>query len=292
MVILFPEFPLRAGEIEPDFAEEQAAALAAGFEVALYRHESVVADAAARAVRFAPPRPAPTPAVLRGWMLRDSQYASLWAALDKVNYQLINMPSAYAQAHYLPQAYPLLAGHTPESVWTDAPDVDAAWQLYQGLRDGDAVAKDHVKSVKHRWLEACFIPAGTEEGRFREILRTLRDDRDELFERGFVLRRFVPLASGGRDMRGHPADRELRLFFLDGEILVHARPQFMPPAEKLDTFRALARRFQSRFMSMDVAETAAGDWTVIEVGDGGVSGLPASLMADEFYGAIRGRVRQ
>lgn len=292
LVILFPEFPLRAGEIDPDFAEEQTAALAAGFEVALYRQESIIADAANRVLRFAPPRSTATPAMLRGWMLRDSQYEPLWAALNHHNYQLINPPSAYAQAHYLPEAYPLLAGHTPQSVWTDTPDIDAAWQLYQGLRDGDAIAKDHVKSVKHRWLEACFIPAGTEEGRFREILQTLRDDRDKQFEKGFVLRRFVPLASDGRDMRGHPADRELRLFFLDGQILVHARPQFMPPDEKLDTFCSLARRFQSRFLSMDVAETAAGDWIVIEVGDGGVSGLPASLMADVFYGAIRSRLRQ
>ena len=290
MVILFPEFPLRAGEIEPDYAEEQTAALATGFEVALYRHESILADAERRAVRFAPPRSVTTPTLLRGWMMRDSQYELLWTALKNRNYHLVNTPSAYNQAHYLPQAYPVLAGHTPESVWTETPDVDAAWQLYQGLRDADAVAKDHVKSVKHRWLEACFIPAGTGEDRFRQILTTLRDDRDALFEKGFVLRRFVPLASDGRDMRGHPADREVRLFFLDGEILVHARPQFMPPNETLDVFRSLARRFRSRFLSMDVAETAAGEWIIIEVGDGGVSGLPVSLMADQFYGALRSRV--
>ena len=290
MVILFPEFPLRPGEIEPDYAEEQTAALAAGFEVALYRHESVVAGEAKRAVRFAPPRSIATPTMLRGWMLRDAHYELLWAALRGQSYELINTPAAYAQAHYLPQAYPLLAGHTPESVWTDTPDIDAAWRLYQGLREGDAIAKDHVKSVKHRWLEACFIPAGTDEARFREILTTLREDRDRLFEKGFVIRRFVPLRSDGRDMRGHPADHEVRLFFVDGEVLVHARPQFMPPAGKLDAFRSLARRFQSRFLSMDVAESAAGDWTVIEVGDGGVSGLPASLMADAFYDAIRSRL--
>ena len=43
MVVLFPEHPLRAGEVDPDFAEEMAAASASGFTVGLYRHESVVA---------------------------------------------------------------------------------------------------------------------------------------------------------------------------------------------------------------------------------------------------------
>jgi hypothetical protein len=119
------------------------------------------------------------------------------------------------------------------------------------------------------------------------VLETLRAERDELFEKGFVLRRFVPLVSEGRDMRGHPSDREVRLFFFNGEIVVRPRPQFLPPPDRLETFCSVARRFESRFLSMDLAETATGDWTIIEVGDGGVSGLPVSLLSEDFYARLR-----
>jgi hypothetical protein len=287
MVVLLPEHPLRPGEVEPDYAEEHAAAAACGFDVALYRHESVTSGDLARAVRFVPVRNHPTPTLLRGWMLRDAQYAQLAVALSERGHALINSPAAYAQAHYLPQAYPLLVPHTPETRWTNTPDLDEAWQLYQDLRSGDVVAKDHVKSVKHRWFEACFIPAHADEARFRGVLRTLREDRDKLFEKGFVLRRFVPLVSDGLDMRGHPADREVRLFFFNGEIVVRPKPQFLPPPDLLDVYCSIARKLESRFLSMDLAETAAGGWTIIEVGDGGVSGLPVSLLADAFFTRLR-----
>jgi hypothetical protein len=34
---------------------------------------------------------------------------------------------------------------------------------------------------------------------------------------------------------------------------------------------------------MDIARTAAGEWNVMEVGDGQVSGLPDAITAMEFY---------
>jgi hypothetical protein len=35
MVVMFPDFPLRPGDVDPDFAEERTAALATGFEARL-----------------------------------------------------------------------------------------------------------------------------------------------------------------------------------------------------------------------------------------------------------------
>jgi hypothetical protein len=289
-VILFPNFPLRPAAVDPDFADEQDGARRAGFDVHLYSHEAVVAGDPARACRACPPQAPPRPALLRGWMLRDHQYAALHAALRDRGFHLLNTPDAYCQAHYLPQAYPLLAGLTPHTLWCDCPDTDEAWRLYQQLRDGDVILKDHVKSAKHRWNEACFIPAHTAEDRFREILAVFAADRDRLFEKGFVLRRYVPLMTRGRDMRGYPVAKESRLFLLDGHVLLPPTPEFSPPPATLDQFVERARRFQSRFMSMDVAQTEAGDWIIIEVGDGGVSGLPPSLITDDFFDAVRHRL--
>lgn len=290
MVVLFPNFPLRPGDVDPDFAEERTAALAAGFEAQLYSHEAVVAGDVARAVRGCRPTERPVPAVLRGWMLTGDQYAALYGSLGDRGYLVVNDPAAYAEAHYLPLAYPKLAGETPLTVWTERPDVGEAWELYQQLRGGDVILKDHVKSAKHRWLEACFIPAGAPRDRFDRVLNTFVAERDRLLERGFVLRRYVPLVTAGRDMRGHPAADECRLFYVDGDLLVTPIPALGPPAERLRRFAELARTFRSRFMSVDVARTEAGEWIVIEVGDGGVSGLPASLMAEDFFVALRLRL--
>jgi len=44
----------------------------------------------------------------------------------------------------------------------------------------------------------------------------------------------------------------------------------------------------SHFFSMDVAQTASGEWIVIELGDGQVSGLPPQMDAKAFYHALQG----
>ena len=44
-------------------------------------------------------------------------------------------------------------------------------------------------------------------------------------------------------------------------------------------------------MTMDVAQTQADDWTIIEVGGGGVSGLPSGLLEQDLYDAYKARWR-
>ncbi len=41
------------------------------------------------------------------------------------------------------------------------------------------------------------------------------------------------------------------------------------------------RELSNRFLTADIALTAAGDWILVELGDGQVSGLPESYSADE-----------
>ena len=177
----------------------------------------------------------------------------------------------------------------PRAAWCEGDAVEDAWRLYQGFRDADALIKDFAKSAKYRWDEACFIPSGTDADRFAAIFRAFREARGRLFQRGVVLRRFLPLVWRGRDMRGFPIAEEYRLFFFRGEPLVLPTN---PPADfaaQLPTWRDLASRFASRFLAMDVAPLSTGGWTVVEVGDGGVSGLPMSLPAEAFYRALRAR---
>jgi len=55
----------------------------------------------------------------------------------------------------------------------------------------------------------------------------------------------------------------------------------------LDSFTELSKGIESRFFTMDIAKTASGEWTIIEIGDGQVSGLPSHADMEHFYQSIR-----
>ena len=48
-------------------------------------------------------------------------------------------------------------------------------------------------------------------------------------------------------------------------------------------WKRIANRFKSPFITIDVAFLTDGSWKIVEVGDGGVSGLPTGLDPERFY---------
>ena len=78
------------------------------------------------------------------------------------------------------------------------------------------------------------------------------------------------------------------MFFWRGELLLPGYyPEVRDEAERLGPVLAAAARFESPFISVDVARLEDGGVCVVEVGDGGVSGLPATLDEGEFFRALR-----
>lgn len=260
MRILFPSHPLHRCQADPEYAAEYQAATAAGFACELYDVDRLREGNAPAALEQCARAAEPSEAILhRGWMLRCWAYGSLHRELLALGYQPVVSPVQYAEAHYLPNAYPLLAGHTPESRWLAGNDVRAAWEVYQELSDGDVIVKDFVKSAKHRWQDACFIPARTPYARFKDVLLTMLYVRGDAFEKGFVFRRVHPLACNGVHVCGRPKHDEVRLFFWDGELLAATKEE---PLSELATWTMLARRFSNRFVTMDVARQTDGSWIV------------------------------
>jgi hypothetical protein len=51
----------------------------------------------------------------------------------------------------------------------------------------------------------------------------------------------------------------------------------------LGLFAETATAVRSRFFTMDVARRVDGDWMIVELGDGQVSGLPREEDAGPFY---------
>ncbi len=293
--LLFPADPLTHKGPDDVYAQEWAAAQAAGFACALLNVEALVdAQDTAEALRRVAPADAPELAIYRGWMLRPEQYQRLYAALATRNLNLINTPAAYRHCHYLPESYPLIAGQTPRSVWLDAASGLEMARMMAALRPFGAapvIVKDYVKSQKHRWAEACYIPSAADQAAVEQVVgRFLALQGPDLNE-GLVFREYVPFEPlATHASSGMPLSREFRLFFLDGALLLvvpyweqGAYGTLQPPIER---FLPTARTIQSRLFTMDVAKRQDGDWLIVELGDGQVAGLPEAADAGAFYATL------
>lgn len=287
--ILFPSSPMSAREIEPDYADEHAAAVAAGFTVGFMDHSLVTSGEAERAARLA--RDLAGLTIYRGWMLTPTQYASLYAVLAERGVVLVNDPAAYRFCHWLPESYAAIEGRTPRTVWmplAGAPDMDAVMALLRPFGDAPLVLKDYVKSQKHYWNEACFIPHGNDRPAVERTVRRFLDLQGPDLNEGLVFREFVPLKVVGKHPRsGMPLSAEVRTFWFDRQLVLaegywHGFEDLSASAP-IDAFADVVARVPSRFFVMDLALRADGTWKVVELGDGQVSGLQDPTSATRFY---------
>ncbi|AKF10871.1 ATP-grasp domain-containing protein [Sandaracinus amylolyticus] len=283
LAILFAR-PRAEQEIEDDFEAEALAAEELGIEAHEIDLDLVVDGDAERACARLPRG---RDWLLRSWMLKEDEYESLEEGVDARRGRLITDARSYARATYLPEWYPELEDVTPASRWIEGADLDEAWDAARALGDGPWIVKDHVKSVKEQWLDACFVPEGAERARFDAVCSAMIEARGDRFERGIVVRRFVRLRELGYRMPERAVSDEHRLFFFEGALIAHA-PYHDVEVVPLDVgpLRALAKRVDSPFFTIDVARTSDGGWTVIEVNDGGVSWLPAQLDPRALYERI------
>lgn len=291
MEILFCCNPEMRKLPDPSFELEYDCAREHSFVCRLFNFEEFVAGGVERALKSLPPMNGEV-LLYRGWIFTEGEYRLLDAVLRDRGGSLFTPPHVYAEALYLPNHYAKIAGMAPPAVWTEDANLDRAWRAAHSLGDGPWIVKDHIKSAKQRWHSACFIPRGSDRATFDEICRNFLAYRGEQFARGFVFKQFVPLVELDESAFGSPLCEEYRLFFWHCELLA-ATPYDRIGGFETDFARyaEVARRFQSRFLTIDVARTAVGGWVILEAGDGGVSALPPRLPAPEFYRALRQRFR-
>ncbi|MFJ7912305.1 ATP-grasp domain-containing protein [Kitasatospora sp. NPDC096204] len=318
--IIFPADPLNPRRPDPHFAWEARMLRELGGEHHLVDHDGLLAGRADEAVRQVPRDSGPL--WYRGWMLPSARYADFAAALTTRGGNLLTSAPGYAAAHELPGWYGVFEGATPASAWipSDGAVPPGPAELAEAAArlggHGPAIVKDYVKSRKHEWLEACYVPeladltaVGRVVGRFVEL-------QGEFLAGGVVLRRYeefegagVPVegpagtadaaarcgvadaadtvgptgpehADGGPPESGGRAV-EARVWWLDGRpVLVGPHPDAPRRAVEPDLtdVPALVRRLGCRFVTTDLASRADGSgWRVVEVGDGQVSELPRGI---------------
>jgi hypothetical protein len=156
VLLLVPSDPLHPRRADDHFAPEAEAAVGLGVLVRTIDHDALTAGDVRAAVRLVD-EPSDD-AVYRGWMMRSDQYGLLAEALAARDVRLRTSPEDYRRAHELPGWYDAFSELTPASRWLTSAGVDGVEGLLRHLPAGAAVLKDYVKSMKHHWAEAAFIP--------------------------------------------------------------------------------------------------------------------------------------
>lgn len=286
---LFCADPLRLSRPDPQFADELAAARAAGGRIALLDHDALLAgDAAGAVARVARDS---GPYWYRGWMIPSGRYAELEAALAARGCTLLTGAAGYRRAHELPGWYEEFGGLTPRSVWctlapgAPAPTADELAGLAAPLGPGPGIVKDFVKSRKHEWFEACYVPELADREQLASVVGRFVELQGAFLTGGLVLRAFEPFVAGG----------EARVWWVEGEaVLTTAHPDTpdtpnvpdRDPIRELPSLREAVGRLGLRWVTTDLALREDGVWRVVEVGDGQVSGLPAGAEAGELFASL------
>ncbi|MEU8994622.1 GNAT family N-acetyltransferase [Streptomyces caniferus] len=294
-LLLLPGDPLRprpgasrgrGPAADPHFAVEATAAQSAGAATAVLDHEALIAgDAEAAVARV--PRDA-GPVWYRGWMLPADRYADLSAALADRGCRLLTSPAAYRCAHELPGWYDTFRALTPDSVWLPcppgrAPERAALAELAGALgtpgRARPLVVKDWVKSRKHEWEEAAYVPDADDTERLTAVVGRFVALQEEFLTGGVVLRAFESFDTVG----------EARVWWVDGEPVLtgpHPDTPALRPVPDLTRVAPAVRELGLRFVTTDLALRTDGVWRVVEVGDGQVSGLPAGTDHRPLFEAL------
>ena len=283
ITILYPADYFDIKKVDADYRQEYEEAVKfPEFQAVMYNYDNFVAG---EPFRLYPAEAAGDDerCIYRGWMLQPEVYARLFEALKERKLTLINTPAEYENCHEFPLAYPAIADYTPgirvypEGEAIDWREVKHAFPRF--------MMKDYVKSVKGTDFPACF-DSSYDDGQLDEYARRFQAMRGDLYVRGIVLKEYVELK------RRDSMTNEYRAFYLNGELLTlspNSNQKEGWPVVPMELVNAIPV-LDSHFYTVDFAELENGSWTVIETGDGQVSGLSPNQYVFKFYDEIRWRL--
>ncbi len=294
MKFIFCADPFQTKQPDEMYQAEADAVRAIGLDCHIINFEALVYEKSAKkAVARIPVQDSEQPGLFRGWMMKPPQYEQLYQALADKGIRLINDPTAYTHCHYLPESYSVIEAKTPKSVWLPMSDfsLDRVMADLQPFGDRPMIVKDYVKSQKHYWTEACFIPSATNRAEVERVVNRFIELQDTDLNVGLVFREFVEFeALTQHSKSGMPLTKEFRLFVYEGQPFFATEyweegeyKDLQPPTEQ---FLGITQNVKSRFFTMDIAKQKNGDWLIVELGDGQVAGLPENVVVHDFYDTL------
>lgn len=218
-------------------------------------------------------------------------YKELEQELKIINSSLIN---SYSQHRYVADI---------ENWYADLKDVTPttwfSWSLKSLPYNKQFVVKGRTNSRKFQWNRQMFCDSAD---KLIKISNSLMDDvliRDQ----GICVREYVPLKQYDVGINGLPVTNEWRIFCYKDRVvaggyywsnyLEHKPYEFSGlPKEALALISKVAATVSKNinFYVIDIAETKAGEWIVIELNDGQMSGL-SDISAKELYDNLYERTK-
>jgi len=233
--------------------------------------------------------------VYRGWMLKPNQYELLYDSLLEKNIRLINNPSEYKFCHHLPESYETIKNYTPKTTFKRLEaefNIEDFQNEINEFGNKSIVVKDFVKSQKHYWEEACFIPNAADKEKVNSVVSKFIELQNSDLNEGLVFREFIDLEElANHSLSGMPLTKEFRVFIKNGRIMTIFKywdeGDYKDVEPIVDGFQEVIPKIQSNFFTMDIAKKKDGDWIIVELGDGQVAGLPDNANKDEFYSELK-----
>lgn len=203
-------------------------------------------------------------------------YEQVYSELEADGIELINSPDEHARASQLDIWYHILADLTPESV------------CFRG--------RPTLAEVKSHFDWPVFMKGARQTSRHQRKLSIIESDAaflgaiqdyaaDSILSwQDVVVRKFVPLRSlpeAELDATRMPRRFEFRTFWWKGKLAGSGRYWWEGPGYDwtdkermagLDVAAEAARRLNVPFLVVDIAQTEAGKWIIIECNDGQESG--------------------
>ncbi|GMK37191.1 hypothetical protein PCCS19_02440 [Paenibacillus sp. CCS19] len=296
MILIFCSDPMNRNAVDMDYEVEYSTARSLGITVGLINLEELLEGSIDKTLSRINTAGSQGSAIYRGWMIKPHIYEKLYEGLLKKNVVLINNPEEYRNCHYLPNFYENIKDVTPYSNWIQIVNLKNDFdQIYKNLAEfgnKPIIIKDYVKSRKHEWNEAFFIPDASDSIHAVQVINNFIARQGEDINEGIVLREFVNLEQISVHTKSRmPLSKEFRLFYLNNTFLFQfdywEDSIYDNDKPDLTTFNQIAQDIGSNFFTMDIGKTVSGDWIVIEIGDGQVSGLPLESDIEGFYNAIK-----
>ena len=278
--------------IEPEYEKEKLSVVKNGFSTSLISHEELTDGNVAQSIKLVRASETKELGIYRGWMLTPSQYEDLYNGLLNKNIELINSPTEYTNCHYLPESYGVIEQHTPKSNWTEQINDSTILELASQFDNNPIIIKDFVKSEKHNWEDACYIPKASDQEHVKSVVKRFLELRGTSLNKGIVFRQFEELEFlTDHSISGMPLTKEFRVFFYQNKLAsifdYWDEGNYDGEKPNLEIFEELATKINSNFFTMDIAKKKNGEWIIMELGDGQVSGLPDNANTDEFFSSLK-----
>jgi len=168
--IIWCSDPNKRSTIDHDWADEARAAASVGMNLLLVDHDRLLLKETDRALGNRELHEDSTDCLYRGWMMPVSIYTRFHEALRLRGLRLVTTPAQYEFCHHLPVNYHTIRSVTPETtvipknmLFTGSGlNLQAITDAIAPFGDEPIIVKDYVKSQKHLWLEACFVPKASD----------------------------------------------------------------------------------------------------------------------------------